>query len=68
MILDTGNGCKHVGYDEFNPTSWPSKCAPKKEDWIELGRKVCGEGGSYPEEFWNCADIAITTGENVLSV
>lgn len=51
-----------MGYDDFEPPSWPSKCAPAKEDWIELNRYVCGEDGSYPEEFWNCADIAITSG------
>lgn len=61
---DTGNACKHVGYEEFNPPSWPSACAPEKKDWIYLGLGTCGEEGvSYPEEFWNCADIAITAGE-----
>lgn len=60
---DTGNACKHPGYDEFEPASWPSKCAPQKEDWIVLNRYICGEDGSYPEEFWACSDIAITSGE-----
>ncbi|CAM9785964.1 unnamed protein product, partial [Sphacelaria rigidula] len=50
----------HVGYEEFDPASWPSACAPEKRDWIDLGLKTCGEDGAYPEEFWNCADIAIT--------
>ena len=58
---DTGNSCKHVGYDEFEPESWPSDCAPNKSDWIELDRKICGEDqDTYPEEFWGCADISIT--------
>ncbi|CAM9926342.1 unnamed protein product [Ectocarpus fasciculatus] len=60
MVYYTGNACKHVGYEEFEPASWPSACAPAKEDWIELNRYVCGENGAYPEEFWACADFAIT--------
>lgn len=52
-----------MGYEEFDPASWPSACAPEKRDWIDLGLKTCGEDGAYPEEFWNCADIAITAGE-----
>ncbi|CAN0216028.1 unnamed protein product, partial [Ascophyllum nodosum] len=61
MVYYTGNSCKHVGYDEFEPESWPSDCAPNKSDWIELDRKICGEDqDTYPEEFWGCADISIT--------
>lgn len=60
ICQDTGNSCKHVGYEEFEPDSWPSACAPDKHDWIELDRYLCGENGSYPEEFWACADFAIT--------
>ena len=57
---DTGNSCKHVGYDEFNPVSWPSQCAPNKSDWIELDRGICGaENYPYPEQFWACSDISI---------
>ncbi|CAM9961951.1 unnamed protein product, partial [Ectocarpus sp. 12 AP-2014] len=63
MNYYTGNSCKHVGYEEFEPTSWPSACAPDKHDWIELDRYLCGENGSYPEEFWACADFAITPSE-----
>lgn len=63
VSTDTGNACKHPGYDEFNPPSWPSTCAPNKEDWITTERRVCGLEGSYPEEFWQCSDIAITEGE-----
>lgn len=62
---DTGNSCKHQGYAEFNPTSWPSDCAPAKEDWINEVVGQCGEGDRYPEEFWNCADVEITSGEQV---
>lgn len=59
---DTGNTCKHIGYDEFNPPSWPGSCAPNKEDWIELNRYVCGTNEAYPEEFWACSDISLTSG------
>ena len=46
---DTGNSCMHPGYEEFNPPSWPSKCAPNKGDWILTGLNMCGVGDSYPE-------------------
>ena len=46
---DTGNSCMHVGYDEFNPDSWPSECAPTKQDWIVTGLGLCGDGNNYPE-------------------
>ncbi|CAM9914038.1 unnamed protein product [Pylaiella littoralis] len=61
MVYYTGNSCKHQGYAEFNPPSWPSSCAPAKEDWINEVVGQCGEGDRYPEEFWNCADIEITS-------
>lgn len=64
FATDTGNFCVHTAYKEFNPTSWPSACAPTKEDWITTNMGICGEGANYPEEFWNCFDISITaTGE-----
>ena len=44
---DTGNSCKHIGYDEFDPPSWPGSCAPDKSDWIELNRYICGEQGVF---------------------
>eukprot|EP00752_Nemacystus_decipiens_P006569 g5915.t1 len=57
----SGSRCRHVGYDEFDPPSWPSECAPNKEDWIDMSRpSICGERSVYPEEFWNCADISIS--------
>ena len=28
-----------------------------------MGVGMCGDGDAYPEEFWNCADIEITSGE-----
>ncbi|CAM9970743.1 unnamed protein product, partial [Hapterophycus canaliculatus] len=62
MVYYTGNSCKHIGYDEFNPPSWPGSCAPDKEDWIELDRYICGTNEVYPEEFWACSDIALTLG------
>ncbi|CAM9846398.1 unnamed protein product, partial [Laminaria digitata] len=62
LSTDTGNSCKHQGYEEFNPPSWPSKCAPTKADWINEVVGQCGDGDAYPEEFWNCADIEITSG------
>lgn len=61
---DTGNSCRHPGYDEFQgPDTWPSTCAPSKSDWINGVVGLCGDGDAYPEEFWNCADIEITTSE-----
>jgi len=60
MIYYTGNACHHPGYEEFSHSSWPG-CAPNKEDWITLDPPLCGDGDHYPEEFWNCADIAITS-------
>lgn len=47
--IDTGSTCKHIGYDEFEPSSWPSSCAPNKEDWIDVDRWMCGMDGAYPE-------------------
>ncbi|CAM9493185.1 unnamed protein product [Ectocarpus fasciculatus] len=61
MVYYTGNSCKHQGYAEFNPPSWPSSCAPSKADWINEVVGQCGDGDAYPEEFWNCADISITS-------
>ena len=46
---------KFIGYDDFNPQSWPSDCAPNKEAWNVYDRP----GNGYPQEFWNCADITI---------
>lgn len=60
---DTGNTCKHVGYDDFEPESWPSQCAPTKAEWINTDHWMCGMAGAYPEEHWSCSDISITTGE-----
>lgn len=40
----------HVGYEEFNPESWPGECAPNKNDWIVPKPTICGEGNPYPEE------------------
>ncbi|CAN0305501.1 unnamed protein product [Ascophyllum nodosum] len=65
MAHYTGNSCMHPGYEEFNPSSWPSKCASNKGDWILTGLNMCGVGDSYPEEYWNCADIEITSGNNL---
>ncbi|CAB1104009.1 unnamed protein product [Ectocarpus sp. CCAP 1310/34] len=61
MVYYTGNSCKHEGYADFNPESWPSSCAPSKADWINEVVGQCGDGDAYPEEFWNCADISITS-------
>eukprot|EP00903_Cladosiphon_okamuranus_P015678 g14476.t1 len=62
MVYYTGNSCSHQGYAEFDQPEWPSECAPSKADWINEGVGLCGDGDRYPEEFWNCADIAITSG------
>ena len=45
----TGHRCKHIGYDEFDPPSWNSECAPSTADWIHTDDvSLCGTGG-YPE-------------------
>ncbi|CAM9764793.1 unnamed protein product [Ectocarpus sp. 12 AP-2014] len=59
MVYHTGNTCYHIGYEEFNPPSWPSACAPNKEDWVDTTGEACGQGGYYPEEFWACSDFSI---------
>ncbi|CAM9871103.1 unnamed protein product, partial [Scytosiphon promiscuus] len=67
MHYMSGDRCRHIGVDEFNPASWNSDCAPNKEDWIDLDTgSICGQGGSYPEEFWACSDFAITSSERPL--
>ena len=63
QYADTGNACRQPGYEEFMPTSVPEGCAPLVSDWVHLDPPPCGEGFPYPEEFWNCADIAITAGK-----
>ncbi|CAM9688684.1 unnamed protein product, partial [Sphacelaria rigidula] len=65
MIYYAANNCKHVGYEEFNPPSWPSSCAPNKDQWVLTNKRVvCGTGGTYPEEFWQCSDISLVGGSN----
>ncbi|CAM9637939.1 unnamed protein product [Ectocarpus sp. 4 AP-2014] len=60
MRYHSGAGCKSPGYDEFTPDSWPSECAPDKEDWIATGSHDCNSPGrEWGNLFWNCADIAI---------
>ena len=68
----TAHRCPHIGYDDFNPPSWPSDCAPDKDAWVTYGYRepeaICGTMTSYhsinyPEEFWNCSDIKIEAGE-----
>lgn len=59
----TGHKCYLPGYEEFNPPSWGSQCAPNKEDWIDLTIPYCGdEKWNLAEEFWNCSDITIKAG------
>lgn len=59
----TGHKCRHPGYEEFNPPSWPGECAPNKEDWITLEPEYCGDKEwIYAEEFWGCADFSIMAG------
>ncbi|CAN0101493.1 unnamed protein product [Ectocarpus sp. 6 AP-2014] len=61
MVYHTGNTCHHIGYEGFNPPSWPSACAPNKEDWVDTTGEACGQEGYYPEEFWACSDFSITS-------
>ncbi|CAM9648942.1 unnamed protein product, partial [Ectocarpus fasciculatus] len=61
MWYFTGHKCYHPGYEEFNPPSWGSECAPNKSDWIDLSIDYCGDNEwNLAEEFWACSDIAIT--------
>ena len=57
---DSGKGCRYPGYDEFNPTSWGSECAPDKLDWIAISSGECRRPGKYGNVFWNCSDIELT--------
>lgn len=41
---------------------------PSKADWINEGVGQYGDRDKYTEEYWNCADIAITIGERLLAV
>lgn len=67
FIADAANNCKHVGYEEFNPPSWPSSCAPNKDQWVLTNKRVvCGTGGTYPEEFWQCSDISLVGGKGLI--
>lgn len=59
VATDTGATCQHVGYDDFEPDKWDSDCAPNKDDLIKTDLPLCGEDGTYPEEFWSCSDITI---------
>ncbi|CAN0012502.1 unnamed protein product, partial [Hapterophycus canaliculatus] len=60
MWYFTGHKCYHPGYEEFNPSSWGSECAPNKSDWIDLSIDYCGDNEwNLAEEFWQCSDIAI---------
>ena len=71
-----GHRCAQIGYAEFNPSSWPSKCAPDWESWMlypdmEEPEAICGTPTSYvsinyPEEFWSCSDITIEPGASYL--
>eukprot|EP00041_Stephanoeca_diplocostata_P016952 m.336572 g.336572 ORF g.336572 m.336572 type:complete len:454 (-) comp20539_c0_seq3:6354-7715(-) len=58
----TGNSCNAPGYRTFN---WPSTYSTCSGDgpgmgWWGPSLSDCTAGFTYPEEFWNCADIAIT--------
>lgn len=56
----SGNTCKHPGYDEFNPPSWPSECGPNKEDWIDTTAGECRRPSArWGNVFMGCSDIAI---------
>eukprot|EP00752_Nemacystus_decipiens_P005992 g5411.t1 len=60
MRYFSGNTCKHPGYDEFNPPSWPSDCAPNKEDWIDTDAGECRRPNArWGNVFMGCSDIAI---------
>lgn len=49
FLAVTGNRCKHIGYDHFNPAEWNSECAPHTSQWIDTDLGVCGVAKTYPE-------------------
>ncbi|CAM9710120.1 unnamed protein product, partial [Ectocarpus sp. 13 AM-2016] len=49
----------HIGYEEFNPSSWPSACGLNKEHWVDTTGEASGQRGYSPEEFWACSDFSI---------
>ncbi|CAM9480330.1 unnamed protein product [Sphacelaria rigidula] len=56
----SGKGCKSRGYDEFEPDSWPSVCAPNKEDWIAVDSHECQQPDrTWGNLFWACTDITL---------
>lgn len=62
---DSGKGCKSRGYDEFEPDSWPSVCAPNKEDWIAVDSHECQQPDrTWGNLFWACTDITLVAGGN----
>lgn len=68
-VTDSGKGCRSPGYEEFNPSSWPSECAPDKEDWIAVTSHPCNSvDREWGNIFWNCADITLTSGEKLAFV
>ncbi|CAM9974029.1 unnamed protein product, partial [Pylaiella littoralis] len=69
MRYHSGKGCRSPGYEEFNPSSWPSECAPDKEDWIAVTSHPCNSvDREWGNIFWNCADITLTSGEKLAFV
>ena len=64
MYYLTANSCTPPGYGTF---AWPSAGSGCGSDawWSEpVGAcdAVTNTHGTYPEEFWNCADVQITAG------
>merc|ERR1712226_801907 len=70
----TGNSClydaDYLGTDGYfqrnaaafqalgwNPADWCPWCVTS---WATCDNSCCKTGGSFGEEFWNCADIAVT--------
>ena len=50
----TGNSCIYDGYHEFEGMK-----SPCTTPWYNSRLGNCKDPGTYPEEFWNCADIRI---------
>merc|ERR1712151_1241792 len=48
----------------MGPAAWCPWCMT---DWATCEQSCCQTDGTFGEEFWNCADIAVLSGPKVLT-
>ena len=53
----TANSCKHPGYDDY-PFPWSDST-----DNVSLCSTIPPDGNGVPEQFWNCAEVEITSSD-----